>query len=68
MMMEERDSEIVERAIAWQQAIAGDDMDWAAFTAWLEADPRHRGAFDDIALIDRAVDSHRDALRTLLRQ
>ena len=67
MMMEERDSEIVERAIAWQQAIAGDDMDWAAFTAWLEADPRHRGAFDDIALIDRAVDSHRDALRTLLR-
>ncbi|RIA45765.1 FecR family protein [Hephaestia caeni] len=65
--MEERDSEIVERAIAWQQAIAGDDMDWAAFTAWLEADPRHRDAFDDIALINRAVDSHRDALRILLR-
>lgn len=66
--MEERDSEIVERAIAWQQAIAGDDVDWAAFTAWLEADPRHRAAVDDIALIDRAVDTHRDALRTLLRR
>src|SRR5690606_7898780 len=31
-----------------------------------EADPRHRHAFDEIALIDRAVDLNRDALRTIL--
>jgi len=67
MIMQERDTEIVERAIAWQQAIAGDDADWTAFTEWLEADPRHRIAFDDVALIDAAVDARRDALRTLLR-
>ncbi|MCM8732523.1 FecR family protein [Hephaestia sp. GCM10023244] len=67
MVMEESDSEIVERAVVWQRAVAGDAVDWAAFTEWLEADSRHRDAFDDIALIDSAVDTHRGALRTLLR-
>ena len=25
-----------------------DDMDWDGFTAWLEADPRHRDAYDEL--------------------
>jgi transmembrane sensor len=31
-------------------------MDWDAFTAWLEADPHHRLAFDEIAAIDRRLE------------
>lgn len=65
--MHERDIEIIERAVAWHQAIAGDDMDWAAFTEWLEADPCHRNVFDDITLTDTAIDAHRDEIRGLLR-
>ena len=62
-MMDER---ILNEAIAWHQALDRDDADWDVYTAWLEADPRHRRAFDEIALIDRAVDLNRDALRTIL--
>jgi transmembrane sensor len=66
--MNESDSEIVDSAVAWQQAIARDDdvMDWPGFTDWLEADPRHRTAFDDIALIDAEVDERRLAIRAAL--
>jgi transmembrane sensor len=67
MMMQERDIEIIERAVAWQQAVAVDAVDWTALTEWLEADPRHRDAFDDVALIDASVNAHRDDLRALLR-
>lgn len=68
--MDDRDTAIVEAAIAWQQAIArGDDgMDWQAFTDWLETDPRHRTAFDEIALIDAGVDEHRSAIRDILHE
>lgn len=65
--MQDRDTEIVERAVAWHQAVAADAVDWTALTEWLEADPRHRDAFDDVALIDAAVDAHRDDIRALLR-
>jgi transmembrane sensor len=34
-------------------------MDWDAYTAWLEADPRHRDAFDAIALLDDDVMAQR---------
>lgn len=64
--MNDREEQIVDSAVAWQQAITRDDMDWAAFTDWLEADPRHRDAFDEVALIDAAIDTHRGAVRTLL--
>lgn len=52
--------DIHEMAAVWLQAQARDDMDWQAFTSWLEADPRHREAFDDVALLDERVDGLRD--------
>ncbi|TPG21721.1 iron dicitrate transport regulator FecR [Sphingomonas koreensis] len=67
--MDDRDTEIVEAAVAWQQAISRDDgdMDWEALTGWLEADPRHRAAFDELALIDAGVDEHRFAIQAILQ-
>lgn len=53
---------IFERAIAWHLASERDDMDWDGFTAWLEADPRHAAAYDEIALSDAALADHADVL------
>ena len=55
---------ILAEAADWHAASGTDEMDWAGFTAWLEADPRHRHAYDEIALVDALVEDHRDALRT----
>lgn len=55
--------EILDSAAAWHAASTDDAMDWDGFTRWLEADPRHRLAYDEIALADAAVVEHRDALR-----
>ncbi len=49
---------ILERASAWHIASEREDMDWDAFTAWLEADPRHRIAYDEIALADATLERH----------
>lgn len=57
---------IIDRAIAWQQAVTAGDADWAALTQWLEADPRHAKAFDEVALLDEAVDRHHAAIATIL--
>jgi transmembrane sensor len=54
---------ILEEAAAWHAASAGDAMDWAGFTAWLEADSRHRAVYDEVALADSLVTDHRAALR-----
>jgi transmembrane sensor len=53
---------ILAAAAAWHLASARDDMDWAGFAAWLEADSRHRAAYDEIALTDALLDQHREAL------
>lgn len=44
---------IEDEAIAWVVRLreAGAE-DWAAFTAWLEADPAHQAAYDEAALAD----------------
>lgn len=52
-------------AVAWHRALDADDADWDGYTLWLEADPRHRAAFDAVALTDRIVDDHADTLKTL---
>ena len=52
-MSTERD--IIEQAALWHFASERDDMDWDAFTRWLEADPAHARAFDEVALTDAAV-------------
>ncbi|WP_157216428.1 FecR family protein [Flavisphingomonas formosensis] len=59
------DERLLDEAIAWHRALEGDDADWDGFTLWLEADPRHREAFDEIALIDRIVEEHAPTLRQL---
>jgi transmembrane sensor len=53
---------IYEEAANWLVRERDDGMDWDGFTAWLEADPRHRAAFDELALIDAALDEHPDVL------
>lgn len=57
------DTEIIEQAAAWHAASGDDAMDWDAFTLWLEADPRHRDRYDEVAMADALLDDHRDALR-----
>jgi transmembrane sensor len=59
-------AEIDEAAARWHVAQADDDMDWTAFTDWLEADPRHREAYDAIALLDAHIDAARPMLVRLL--
>jgi len=54
-----RDEDRIENeAAAWHALSARDDMDWDGFTQWLEADPRHRRAFDEVALADALIDEH----------
>ena len=59
-------ADIDEQAARWHLAQADDAMDWAAFTDWLEADPRHREAFDAIALLDERIDAAQPTLHRLL--
>lgn len=61
--MEER---LLDEALAWHHALDADDADWDGYTLWLEADPRHRAAFDEVALVDRIVADHAARLRTMI--
>lgn len=49
-------------ALRWQDAIDTDRVDWSAFTAWLESDPAHNQAYDEIAQIDRLLRQRRRAI------
>ncbi|WP_336980749.1 FecR family protein [Altererythrobacter fulvus] len=60
--MTDTEQAIIEQAAAWHLASLGDAMDWDAFTQWLEADPRHRTAFDQVALADALLEDHADLL------
>jgi len=62
--MSEDQNEIDRAAAVWFVAQDDDAMDWTGFTQWLEADPRHRHAFDAVALLDERID---DALPVLRR-
>lgn len=59
------DERMLDEAIAWQLALEQDDADWDGYTRWLEADPRHRLAFDEIALTERIVAERADELAHL---
>jgi transmembrane sensor len=48
---------IYEEAAGWLVRQQDDAMDWEGFTLWLEADPRHRAAYDDLALLDADLDT-----------
>ncbi len=49
---------IAEEAAAWHAASLDDAMDWDGFTAWLEADTRHRAVYDEIAMADALALEH----------
>jgi len=42
-------------AVRWHAEQEREDCDWDAFTAWLEADDRHRLALDEVALLDDQI-------------
>jgi transmembrane sensor len=59
--MSERDKQArTEDAAAWLVRISADTAspaDWTAFTAWLEADPLNRQAFDRVEGVDAKIDA-----------
>jgi transmembrane sensor len=60
--MNDDEDRIITEAAAWHAATNDDAMDWTAFTAWLEADPRHACVYDEVALADSLIDEHGPAL------
>lgn len=44
------ESDRLDAACLWAARASGEDMDWAGFTAWLEADPRNAAAYDQVVL------------------
>lgn len=60
------DLDVDEAAARWHMAQDDDAMDWDGFTRWLEADPRHRTAFDAIALLDEKIDAALPDLRRIM--
>lgn len=53
---------IVAEAAAWHAASDTDEMDWDGLTLWLEADPRHAAAYDQMMLTGAIIDDHRATL------
>lgn len=50
--------EIYQQAAYWLTRQNGEGMDWDGFTCWLEAEPSHRAAYDELALIDIRLDEY----------
>lgn len=66
--MNSADDRILAEAAAWHAASDGDTMDWEGFTGWLEADSRHRLAYDEVALADSLLGDHRSELAVAQEQ
>lgn len=62
----DEDERITGEALHWHAGLARDDADWGGFTAWLEADPRHRAAYDAVARVEDALERHRETLAQVL--
>ncbi len=54
----------IDAAIKWHVRLSGEDADWDAFCLWLEEDPSHRQAYEQIALVNRQFDTQAPALKT----
>jgi len=65
-MTEPMDDDIWNNALEWHSAQQQDDCDWDGFTAWLEADARHRAAFDEVALLEDSLARACPALQSIL--
>lgn len=55
-------------AADWHAASEGDDFDWDGFTAWLEADPCHVRAYDEVSLTDALVRDHAPVLAAAIAE
>ncbi|GGB19141.1 hypothetical protein GCM10011380_05890 [Sphingomonas metalli] len=54
--MTDRADANIDQAIAWHlRLVEADEAEWAAFVAWLEADPDHAAAYDRVARDDRLL-------------
>lgn len=54
---------IIDQAIDWHlRSATMDAAEWQAFVCWLEADPAHARCYDDVAMLDGAVDAARPAM------
>lgn len=61
------DEAITDEALSWRAELERDGADWDGYVGWLNADPRHRAAYDELDLIDAAVAEHRREINRLLR-
>ena len=53
---------ILDEAARWHVLQDSDAMDWDKFGSWLQANSRHRIAFDEIALLDADIAAHHVAI------
>jgi transmembrane sensor len=60
-------AQVHEAALRWHATLQSADADWDGFTLWLEADPAHRSAYDEIAMVDDLVEQHRGELAAAIR-
>jgi transmembrane sensor len=60
---EPMDEQLQQQAQHWHAATARVDCDWRGFTEWLEASPRHREIYEEVALLEDRVARHAPALR-----
>jgi transmembrane sensor len=62
------DDTLYETAAEWHARVAGDatEADWLAFTAWLEADPHHRLAFDAVSHASAEIEAQKTLLAAAL--
>lgn len=56
----------IDHASTWHARLDSPEMDWAAFGAWLDADPSHRRAYDSIAALDAEIGDSASAIAALL--
>ncbi len=52
------DPEILDAAVDWHASLEGEAPDYDGFAAWLEADARHRHAYDRVIVLDTLMVDH----------
>jgi len=63
--VDQADDPVVDQALAWHRALSREDADWDGYIAWLDENPAHRIAFDELALLDRMIDDHAPSLPSI---
>ena len=58
-----QDEQVLLAAMQWHAVVARGEVDWDGFTSWLEQAPGHRQIYNDVALLDQRLATHRVALQ-----